>query len=165
MSDYDLYYFAGLMDGEGHFGLQTIGNPKRKAKNAVVQLAMTSQEAVGLFSNFFGLEFREVRSPSIMKKIEAGKCQRIFVCRTANLKAYRIAKILLPYLIVKGPDAKAIVDLYEKRVCVGCGNPIPPEKGLNTKNCSIKCRDSTGRRKRRAQKKRPGVSPGPLPLA
>lgn len=130
-----LIYFAGLMDGEGHFGLQLYSGRPRP----IVQLGMTCEKTVKLFAEFFGEKVRYKQPPSKIKEIEEKGHKPIYKVRVECQKAYPIIKALLPYLNTKESDARRCLAYYDDRECSVCKGQIPYTKNWSSVVCSGTC--------------------------
>lgn len=137
----ELSYWAGILDGEGHIGMQTYS----KRKRPVVQLAMTDEATVRDFAKLIGATHRPIYAPSIMEKVNSGQWKQQYVCRVECHKAYDVLKIFLPYLRLKKPAALSAMAYYDDRHCIICGNKIPPERNESAVVCSTECSEERAR--------------------
>jgi len=99
-----LAYLAGIVDGEGHVGIHL--EHRRGYKFAVARIAvgMTNEATVRALAQTFGGTVKE-RLPGLRGR------KPLFLWQVTNKLATRVAKTLLPYLVVKAPQAACIVAL------------------------------------------------------
>lgn len=135
-------YFAGLVDGDGSLGIWGTLIPR-----AEVTIAMTHSPTIQAFSEFFNTSMSELRSPSLLKNIEAGHAQRRWRAIARNYHAYEIAKQLAPFLLTKRYQAELIIEMYEDRHCaaIGCEKRIKPAFPRNRIFCSRYCANQAAR--------------------
>lgn len=130
-----LIYWAGILDGEGCMKLATYGGGLRP----MIQLNMTCEKTVRAFADHFGMIFRELNSPSrIKKRVELGHKQ-LYHARCECKKAYKVIKEVYPFLITKKEDARVCLNYYDDRECTICKGPIPYTKGKSSVVCSPEC--------------------------
>ena len=134
----DLWYLAGLFDGEGSFGIY--------GKNgAKLCITMTDEEPIKLFANFFGLHYHQTHS--LRKQNLGHKAQ--YSCQASGKSALRVAKILEPLL--KTPRrirAQQIIELYKPRFCIECGTELI-NKRFSARTCSTRCNNKQQWKKKR----------------
>lgn len=133
-----LFYFGGLIDGEGHIGCQYYGERKRP----VIQLQMTCKDTVQRFADFYGLVVRELKSPS---RIENKKWKPLFQARSECQKALPILKSLENYVFLKRPALKEALKYYVGRLCLICSKEISHDLNARTKYCCAACRQKAKR--------------------
>lgn len=134
-----LFYFGGLIDGEGYIGLAKHGGGKRP----VIQLQMTCESTVSKFAEHFGLVVRLLQSPS---RLEKKHWKPIYHTRAECLKALPILKTLKDYVFLKKPALEEALKYYEGRECKVCSKPIESTKNSRTLYCSAACRQKQKRK-------------------
>lgn len=115
-----LAYLAGIMDGEGCFGMY---HSKRLNRHYLtVDVYNSSTELLTWLSENFPGEYREIKAPS--KKIHANWKPQ-YIWRSNNNQTLQFLRDLLPFLIVKKKQCELAIKFREtflKREC-----PVTPE--------------------------------------
>lgn len=120
-----LSYLAGIIDGEGCIRLQTIKNNSRWniQYHAAISVGMTNKKVIQLFADRYGSKIGVECVPNA-KVIYRWK-------KAGNKIVPPILTELLPYLIIKRPQAKLVLKYYNERkkrggitirICRECGN-------------------------------------------
>lgn len=135
-----LWYFGGIIDGEGYLGLSAHGGGKRP----IVQLQMTCETTVRRFAEYFGTIVRLLESPS---RVKEAHWKPLWHTRAECHKALPILKELESYIFLKRDACKDCLAYYVGRLCIVCGNEIPHTKNARTKYCCAACRQKAKRQK------------------
>lgn len=96
-------YLAGIVDGEGHVGIHIQRHGYRHAI-ARVAVAMTNEAPVRALALVFGGTVKE-KPPAHSRR------KKLFLWQVTNKLATKVAQTLLPYLVVKAPQAACILAL------------------------------------------------------
>jgi len=109
----DVAYWAGLVDGEGHFGIHgNMVDPEgcMRAYQARFSLRMTSEETIRSFAEAFGLTVEPRTYQNDFSVLP------LYETCADSINAAAVALVLLPYLRLKKPQAEVIIRLEtEKR--------------------------------------------------
>lgn len=112
-------YMGGLIDGEGSIKIIRTVKPNKPNEyntfDAAIRIGMTDKEPIELFKEEFGGSlFVEKRQN--YKDIYRWQC-------AGNKKVPPIVEKILPYLIVKKPQAELLLEYTKNRMsCLGFGN-------------------------------------------
>lgn len=104
MKEATLGYLAGILDGEGHVGIHIAHGPPYRHAIARIAVAMTNEIPVRMLASIFGGTVKE-KPPG-----DKGR-KNLFLWQVTNRLAVKAARTLLPYLVVKAPQAACIVAL------------------------------------------------------
>jgi len=144
-----LPYYAGLIDGDGYIGMMSVSH----TRVPTISLAMTHEETVKRFAEFFNITYDEITSPSFLKGQRDRGHKRQWRARACSHKAYDIIKQIQPWLLEKADAALECCKYYEGRVCQMCGGDVPTDRpGKASKYCSVKCYKTADRRRRKGNK-------------
>ena len=119
-----LSYLAGIIDGEGCIRLQTIkNNPRWNTQyHAAISIGMTDKKVIQMFADRYGSKIGVECVPN-RKAVYRWK-------KAGNKIVPPILTELLPYLIVKKPQAELVLKYYNERkkcggitirICRKCG--------------------------------------------
>lgn len=129
MTNVELAYFAGLIDGEGCLSIKrlvTLDCGRRSiCYTPEIRIRMCNPIAMERFCNAFNVPLRLQRSDNLLPKNRRGTYKRVRQIYTAyqtSRKAYAIIEQLLPYLIVKRDEAQLLLD-YKKH-CIDTYNHL-----------------------------------------
>lgn len=112
-TDTETAYIAGIVDGEGTFGIyQPWGRPESQS---FIQFAVsnTHRGLMVWLAEKFGIRAMRVDTRPVRK---TGTCYQLAV---KSVRAYLIAKRLCPWLIVKREQARTIEEFWEWRRSLG----------------------------------------------
>ena len=131
MNQIDLAYAAGLIDGEGCFGLARERNGNGSlVYRPYVTVGMTTEEPIRWLHELFG-----VGGVTFFPK--APPARPMYRWRTQGKGARTVAEALLPYLRVKADVARLILAFYDDAVQpVGHGRIVGPEE--NARRAALK---------------------------
>lgn len=104
MKGVTLAYLAGILDGEGHVGIHLEKRQGYHYAVARIAVGMTNEAAVRALARVFGGTAKK-RPPGLRGR------KPVFLWQVTNKLATKVAKTLLPYLVVKAPQAACIVAL------------------------------------------------------
>ncbi len=107
-----LAYLAGIVDGEGYIGIKR-DHIKGRGINPVyyerMSVAGTSKPMIDLFISFFKCGQAYFHRHSKLSR------RGYWSWETSNLKAVSVIKQLYPYIRIKKPEVKLILQLYENK--------------------------------------------------
>lgn len=106
MTETELAYLAGIVDGEGYIGIKTTparGDRVTTGFHARIQVRMTDEPAIALLSQLGGSYYRE--NPHA----ERGK--PLYCWQVSDRLAEQALTALLPYLRVKKQQAETVLEL------------------------------------------------------
>jgi hypothetical protein len=121
LTDVEIAYMAGLLDGEGHFGVHTnkvFGSPR-------IVLAMTHEGVIQWFSSKLSIVYH--------KKSRVGfksHWKDQYQVSLSGRRCAKLCRLLYPHLIVKSEQAKLIWE-YVETYTYGSGYP-PTVKACRT---------------------------------
>jgi hypothetical protein len=141
--DQKLWYFGGLVDGEGYIGMANHGGGKRP----IIQLQMTCKKTVQRFAEYFNITLRLLESPS---RTEKEHWKPLWHTRAECQKALPILKKLENYLFLKRDACRNCLIYYVGRECVVCRKLISESMNARTKYCCSACRQKAKRLKDKA---------------
>jgi len=106
-----IIYCAGIVDGEGYVAIKKTRYLKScpsPTYHERIQIRMINEEAINLFKEVFGGNY-------YYEKPNCKNGKPLYCYQASDLIAYKICKILLPYLIVKKDNAERIMKLRESK--------------------------------------------------
>lgn len=98
-------YWAGLIDGEGSFGLKNNGAIKRP----FFSLKMAHEPTVMALRSFLGIGAIHIENPATPDHPHYKRTWRV---HTTTRKAWEIARIVRPYLIYQAERADTVLSFY-----------------------------------------------------
>jgi hypothetical protein len=127
-----LWYFGGLIDGEGYIGMSTHGGGLRP----IVQLQMTCEDTVKRFADHFGMKLRLLTSPS---RVEKAHWKPLYHTRVECQKSLPVLKALQNKVFLKKEALDEALRYYQGRSCLVCGEEIPDTRNAASKYCCPEC--------------------------
>lgn len=122
MNERDLAYAAGLIDGEGCFGLAEEKTSQRPSHRPYIAVTMTVEAPVRWLHDLFGVG-------SIRHTPAKPPRREKWTWRANGAGARQVADLLLPHLMVKGLPAYLVICFYEEGLHVaGHGRRVPDEE-------------------------------------
>jgi len=112
----DLAYVAGFIDGEGCFDFVK----SRKSITPRIVVVNTNKEIIEEFKSNFGGDI------TVREHKDHPNWKITYVWRLQHSAAIELTRKLLPYLKVKAPQARLIIEFGETRP--GSGKRLEPEK-------------------------------------
>jgi hypothetical protein len=106
-----IIYCAGIVDGEGYVAIKKTKYARHcpsPTYHERIQIRMINEEAIDLFKEVFGGNY-------YYEKPHCENGKPLYCYQASDLIAYKICKILLPYLIVKKDNAERIIKLRESK--------------------------------------------------
>lgn len=103
----ELAYIAGLIDGEGSFGVCKVKSPSRYVP--VMSISMTCGVTIGWLSTKFGTTCNTVKSTAIA----TGQCRTQYLTRINGKRLVLLCSMALPYFITRRAHAEQILRFGE----------------------------------------------------
>ena len=106
-----IIYCAGIVDGEGYVAIKKTMNKKScpsPTYHERIQIRMIDEEVISFFKELFGGSYYK-------EKPHCEKGKPLYCYQASDRIAYKICKILLPYLIIKKDNAERIIKLRESK--------------------------------------------------
>lgn len=109
-----LAYLAGLVDGEGYVGIKKSltgvrsGKQKSPSYHERIQIRMVDEAGIKLFTKVFGGNYYK-------EKPHSNSGRLLYCFQISDLSASKALKILLPFLVIKGNQAKLVLALRKSK--------------------------------------------------
>lgn len=110
LTDVERAYIAGLLDGEGSLYIQSLG--RRQGKESLhpsLRISMTHKGVISWLAEKFGVSRLYTLPPRNVDRFINGKRPQYTVSLFGK-RAQRLARVTLPYLIVKSEQARIIIE-------------------------------------------------------
>jgi hypothetical protein len=115
ISDIDLSYIAGIVDGEGSVHCCFLGKDRRRTCHPIISVAMTDEGVIRWLGDVFAV------CVSVTKRKENYRTQ--FTVRLSGKRAVLLANRLIPFLRVKAAQA-VLMSSFPADGRIGPGNVI-----------------------------------------
>ncbi|MEA2036170.1 MAG: LAGLIDADG family homing endonuclease [Nanoarchaeota archaeon] len=103
--EHNFIYLAGLLDGEGYFGIRKHkpgkGGQVNPRYQEEIKIAMVEEKPIRLLKKIFGGSLYTAK----------GTNRSLFIYQAADKIACSICKSLLPYLLIKNKNAKILLKM------------------------------------------------------
>lgn len=108
LTDIELGYLAGIIDGEGCINMATARRNSGKTDTfARVAVEMTDPQVIEWLANLFGGYVIRARDRGVGRK----PTYRWQLTKSADILSF--CRMIEPHLKVKGPQARKVIELYE----------------------------------------------------
>lgn len=122
ITDTDIAYIAGIIDGEGSIGVYKNKNTKRSQHQMQVRVAMREDHAVNMLVNIFGARYNNFRN----------KTGIVYRAVFTGPRAYEFLKLIRKYLRVKLDQANLAIEFYE--ICIGKSGKRTTDSQIDLRN-------------------------------
>ena len=105
VSDTDIAYLAGLIDGEGYIGIKKLKPTNRRRSpsyQARIQVRMVEEAAIAFLAETLGGSY-------YLESAHAANGRPLFCYQASDAKAERVLRTVLPYLRVKRENAETVI--------------------------------------------------------
>jgi len=108
-TDVEAAWLAGVIDGEGSFGLYNYG---KEGRRVIIQMGNTSEAFVGRFKEIIGGCGSTVHRMNMGESHKGRKPMYHYILK-GSARCYKVLKQVLPYLIIKKEKALDIIKELE----------------------------------------------------
>jgi hypothetical protein len=109
MSQINLAYVAGIIDGEGDLQIKSRTRYNKTHRFAYIRISMTDKETIDFIYNIFKFGCRSITK----RKCKNPKWSDLYVWETSYSKALIVIRKILPFLHTKRIEAENILSEFK----------------------------------------------------